>query len=91
MVFANAGGPPGKGYAGLSQVTVPFVGPLGRLGSAKEGMLIVDVEGEILEDAEECYRVRSDIARSDWHYEYRHSRLDEPRSGDNEGPRDQIG
>src|SRR3954469_4535916 len=38
VIFANAGGPPGKGYAGLSQVTVPYIGPLARLGSCLEGM-----------------------------------------------------
>ncbi|KAF9697260.1 hypothetical protein EKO04_005007 [Ascochyta lentis] len=85
VVFANAGGPPGMGYAGLSQVTVPFVGSLARLGSAAEGMLVVDVDMQVLEDAEANYQVRSDIRREDWHYEYRHSRLDDPRSGDNVG------
>ncbi|KAG9199467.1 hypothetical protein G6514_008430 [Epicoccum nigrum] len=85
IVFANAGGPPGKGYAGLSQVTVPFVGPVGRLGGSGEGMLVVDVDLKVLEEAEECYGVRRDILGEDWHYEYRHSRLDEPRSGDNVG------
>lgn len=40
VIFANAGGPPGKGYAGLSQVCVPYAGPLIRLGSAAEGMAV---------------------------------------------------
>ncbi|RYN83917.1 hypothetical protein AA0117_g1403 [Alternaria alternata] len=74
VVFANAGGPPGKGYAGLSQVTVPFVGALGKLGGAGEGMCVVDLDMQILEDAESNYQVRSDIARRDWHYVYRHSK-----------------
>lgn len=87
-MFANAGGPPGKGYAGLSQVTVPFVGPVGRLGGSGEGMLVVDVDMEVLREAEECYGVRRDITGEEWHYEYRHSRLDEPRSGDNVGDGD---
>jgi predicted amidohydrolase len=73
IVFANAGGPPGHGYAGLSQVVVPFVGPLTRLGSAAEGMSVVDLDMQILEDAEENYQVRADLARDDWHYDYRHS------------------
>ncbi|KAF1831366.1 carbon-nitrogen hydrolase [Decorospora gaudefroyi] len=72
VVFANAGGPPGEGYAGLSQVTVPFVGPLTKLGSSAEGMSVVDVDMRILEDAEENYGVRADLARDDWHYDYRH-------------------
>ncbi|EON65327.1 hypothetical protein W97_04565 [Coniosporium apollinis CBS 100218] len=74
IVFANAGGPPGKGYAGLSQVTVPFIGPLTRLGSAAEGMSVVDLDLGILEDAEENYGVRKDLSRDDWHYMYRHGR-----------------
>ncbi|KAF2191118.1 carbon-nitrogen hydrolase [Zopfia rhizophila CBS 207.26] len=73
IIFANAGGPPGRGYAGLSQVTVPFVGALTRLGSCAEGMSVVDVDMQILEDAEENYKIRSDLTRDDWHYDYRHS------------------
>ncbi|SMQ47170.1 unnamed protein product [Zymoseptoria tritici ST99CH_3D7] len=76
IVFANAGGPPGKGYAGLSQVCVPYAGALTRLGSSAEGMAVVDVDMQIVEDAEENYQVRADLARSDWHYEYRHSKAD---------------
>lgn len=77
IVFANAGGPPGKGYAGLSQICVPYAGPLTRLGSCAEGMAVVDVDMQIVEDAEENYQVRADLAKSDWHYEYRHSKTDE--------------
>ncbi|KAF2244461.1 carbon-nitrogen hydrolase [Trematosphaeria pertusa] len=77
IVFANAGGPPGRGYAGLSQVVVPFVGALTRLGSCAEGMSVVDVDMQILEDAEDNYKVRSDLARDDWHYDYRHSKVKE--------------
>ncbi|KAF2268032.1 carbon-nitrogen hydrolase [Lojkania enalia] len=80
IVFANAGGPPGRGYAGLSQVVVPFVGPLTRLGSCAEGMSIVDVDMQILEDAEDNYKVRSDLARDDWHYDYRHTKEKADRS-----------
>jgi len=76
VIFANAGGPPGKGYAGLSQVCVPYAGPLIRLGSAAEGMAVTDLDMQILEDAEENYQVRADLARTDWHYEYRHSKQD---------------
>lgn len=76
VVFANAGGPPGKGYAGLSQICVPYAGALTRLGSSAEGMAVVDLDMEILEDAEENYQVRADLARTDWHYEYRHNKTD---------------
>lgn len=76
IVFANAGGPPGKGYAGLSQVCIPYAGALTRLGSCAEGMAVVDVDMQIVEDAEENYQVRADLARTDWHYEYRHTSQD---------------
>lgn len=77
IVFANAGGPPGWGYAGLSQVTVPFVGALTKLGGSAEGMSVVDIDMQILEDAEANYQVRADLARDDWHYDYRHSKTKE--------------
>lgn len=77
IIFANVGGPPGCGYAGLSQVTVPYIGPLTRLGSCAEGMSVVDLDLGILEDAEENYKVRADLARDDWHYDYRHSKMEE--------------
>ncbi|KAK8192556.1 hypothetical protein M8818_007726 [Zalaria obscura] len=74
IIFANAGGPPGKGYAGLTQVCAPYVGPLVRMGSAAEGMAVVDLDMQIVEDAEENYQVRADLAKADWHYDYRHSK-----------------
>lgn len=76
IAFANAGGPPGKGYAGLSQICVPYAGAIAKLGSHMEGMAIADLDMQILEHAEENYQVRADLARSDWHYEYRHGRGD---------------
>ncbi|KAI9828957.1 MAG: hypothetical protein M1819_006456 [Sarea resinae] len=72
IVFANAGGPAGKGFAGLSQITVPFIGPLVRLGSSEEGMAVVDVDTTVLEEAEEAYKIRADLVRDDWPYVYRH-------------------
>ncbi|KAF2766485.1 carbon-nitrogen hydrolase [Teratosphaeria nubilosa] len=79
IVFANAGGPPGKGYAGLSQVCVPYAGALTRLGSSAEGMAVVDLDMGIVEDAEANYQVRADLARTDWHYEYRHTEKDDSK------------
>jgi predicted amidohydrolase len=79
VVFANAGGPVGKtttgAYAGLSQVAVPFKGALGKLG-AEEGMSVVEVDLQILEDAEDNYKVREDMGREGWHYEYTLTRGD---------------
>lgn len=86
VVFVNAGAPApapaglgkeggggGDGrdemFLGLSQVAVPFKGALGKMGR-EEGMSVVEVDLEILEDAEENYKVREDMGREGWHYEY---------------------
>jgi predicted amidohydrolase len=73
VVFANAGGPPGKTekgtYAGLSQVCVPLQGALGKLGP-EEGMTVVDVDMKVLDVAEANYKVRQDMGSEGWHYEY---------------------
>ncbi|KAF2398271.1 carbon-nitrogen hydrolase [Trichodelitschia bisporula] len=74
VVFVNSGGPAEEGFAGLSQVTVPFVGTLARLDNPDEDMTIVDVDFHTLELAEDNYKVRADLARDDWHYSYRHGR-----------------
>ena len=83
VVYANAGGPPGRGYAGQSQVTVPFIGPLTRMGGCQEGMTVAEVDMQIVEDAEKNYGIRADLAREDWHYDYRHNKaadLESPKS-----------
>jgi hypothetical protein len=36
-------------------------------------MAVVDIDMQILEDAEANYQVRSDIASEGWHYDYRPS------------------
>lgn len=36
-------------------------------------MAVVDLDMQIVEDAEANYQVRADLARTDWHYEYRHN------------------
>jgi predicted amidohydrolase len=69
VVFVNAGGQKGGDYAGLSQVAVPFQGALGKLGG-EEGMSVVELDMQILEDAEENYKVREDMGREGWHYAY---------------------
>lgn len=40
-------------------------------------MLVVDIDMQILEDAEQNYKVREDLASEGWHYDYRHSKLKE--------------
>ncbi|KAI0405038.1 carbon-nitrogen hydrolase [Xylaria palmicola] len=73
VVFVNSGGPPEKGektrFAGLSQVSVPHIGTLGRLGRA-EGMSIVDLDMDVLRVAEANYKVREDMQAEGWHYAY---------------------
>lgn len=68
VVFCNAGAPASHvdgektDYEGNSQLAVPFVGPIGKLGP-EEGILLADLDMEILEEAEENYKVREDLAR----------------------------
>lgn len=70
VVFANAGGPPGRNYCGLSQITIPYAGALARLGTSSEGMAIADLDMGVLEDAEANYSIRADVTRKDWHYSH---------------------
>ena len=77
IVFVNAGGPANAAnldFAGLSRVTLPFIGALGSetKDGREEGMSIVDVDMELVEEAEKIYRVRQDMATEGWHYQYRH-------------------
>lgn len=74
VIFVNAGGPESRGYAGLSQVAMPFIGSIGKFESSEENMNIVDLDMEILQEAEDNYKVREDLARDDWHYDYRHGK-----------------
>ncbi|KAL7621869.1 hypothetical protein AAE478_007369 [Parahypoxylon ruwenzoriense] len=73
VVFVNAGGPPEKGektsFAGLSQVGMPHIGSLGKMGRS-EGMSILDLDMDVLRIAEDNYKVREDMRREGWHYAY---------------------
>lgn len=73
IVFVNAGGQEEKGektnFAGLSQVSVPHIGSLGKMGRS-EGMSIVDLDMNVLRIAEENYKVREDMKAEGWHYAY---------------------
>ena len=53
---------------------MPFVGALGdeTKDTNKEGMSVVDVDMELVEEAEKNYKVRADIEGVTWHYTYRH-------------------
>ncbi|PUU81228.1 carbon-nitrogen hydrolase [Tuber borchii] len=68
IAFANAGGPEGSVFAGLSQIAMPIMGDIAKAEGAHEQMVIGEVDMEILQDAEESYKVREDISRPDFHY-----------------------
>ncbi|KAJ5936309.1 hypothetical protein N7454_005607 [Penicillium verhagenii] len=70
VVFANAGGPPGRNYCGLSQITIPYAGPLVRLGTSTEGMAVATLDMGVLEEAEENYGIRADMADTAWSYKH---------------------
>lgn len=75
VVFANAGGPPGKNYCGLSQITIPYAGPIVRLCPSTEGMGIGTLDMGVLETAEQNFFIRKDLTDPNWHY--RHTRREE--------------
>lgn len=71
IIFVNAGGPKEAGWAGLSQVAMPIVGTLkGSFGGPEEGLRVVEVDMEVCDVAERNYKVREDLAKSEWHYGY---------------------
>lgn len=71
IVFVNAAGP-AENFLGLSQVTLPVVGPVVKMGN-EEGVRVVDMDLGLLGVAEENYKVRQDLGREDWYYVYRHT------------------
>ena len=71
IIFVNAAGPQ-EDFLGMSQVTLPVVGPISKMGT-EEGLRVVDMNLDLLGLAEKAYKVRYDIGREDWHYKYRHS------------------
>jgi len=71
IIFANAAGP-AEDFLGLSQVTLPLVGPVVKM-SNEEGVRVVDMDLGILDIAERNYKVREDLKKDDWHYVYRHT------------------
>ena len=71
IIFANAAGPAQK-FLGMSQVTLPIIGPVAKMGT-EEGVQVVDMDLGLLDIAEQNYKVRQDIKKEGWHYTYRHS------------------
>jgi hypothetical protein len=39
---------------------------------SEEGICVADIDLQVLQVAEQNYKVRQDIKRDDWHYVYRH-------------------
>lgn len=62
VVFANAGGLPERNYTGLSQINIPYAGPLVRLGTPAEGMSVATIDLAVLEEAEQNYAIRAGLA-----------------------------
>ena len=54
-------------WLGLSHVAMPFLASMGMLG-AEEGMSVVEVDMQVLEDAEASYGMRKDLGRGEWRY-----------------------
>jgi hypothetical protein len=52
----------------LSQVAVPFMGPVVAMDGSSEGMIVADIDLGILRTAEENYKVREDMSGASWHY-----------------------
>jgi hypothetical protein len=47
------------------------LGRVERFENSEEGIKIVSVDIDVLEEAETAYKIREDITTSDWHYSYR--------------------
>ncbi len=58
----------GRVYAGVSQVAVPIRGALGRIAHGEEAMSIVELDMALLDEAEELYKMREDMAKRKWAY-----------------------
>ena len=76
FAFVNTGAPEGRDtddhgveFTGVSQVGMPFLGGVGKLGKG-EGVSLVDVDMAVLETAENVYKVREDMKKEGWHYKH---------------------
>jgi predicted amidohydrolase len=67
IVFCNTGGPAKSGHFGNSQITLPFKGPIVKLGCEEE-VVTQEIEfGTILEDAEDVWNIRADVTSEGWY------------------------
>lgn len=55
-------------FAGRSQITMPFMGPIVMAEGTREQMIIGEIDLEILEVAEDTYKIRADLAKPNFHY-----------------------
>lgn len=65
VVFCNADGPAEEDFAELWQVTVPLLGCIGGTDTCEEGMKLIDLDMEILNDTESVHKVDQDMPRPD--------------------------
>lgn len=68
VVYCNAGGASSDGFVGCSQVTVPFLGCVGRVESSEEALKVIDVDMNLVDESESVYKIREDMASPCWHY-----------------------
>ncbi|KAH8653560.1 carbon-nitrogen hydrolase [Xylariales sp. PMI_506] len=67
VVFCNTGGPNREEFFGCSQITLPFKGPIVKLDGAEQ-VTVTEVDlGSILEDAEEVWNIREELASPNWY------------------------
>ncbi|KAI0435976.1 carbon-nitrogen hydrolase [Xylaria telfairii] len=53
---------------GQSQIAMPVLGSLGKLGVESEGIILDEVDFNVLDLAEEQFKVRADLLGKEWHY-----------------------
>ena len=82
VIFANVAGE--EQFLGMSRVVLPVVGPVAKMGN-EEGVLVAELDMDLVRIAEDNYKVRMDLGREGWYYSYRHSQ------GKLEGPQGKSG
>jgi hypothetical protein len=50
---------------------MPLMGPIAKAEGTHEQMVIGEIDLQILEDAEDSYKIRADLAQPDYHYAVR--------------------
>ncbi|CCG81764.1 putative Hydrolase, carbon-nitrogen family [Taphrina deformans PYCC 5710] len=71
FVFANIGAEEqdrALGGVGMSQICAPFFGQIAGFTDQRRGVITAEVDYSCLKVAEEVYKVRQDVMKTDWHY-----------------------